>query len=238
LSASALLNLNIDFSEIDLMNIAAYKAIYQRFGLLATLHDFCISAIEKIVRFRLLLIYVHKNLGPINTPPIPGLDIRVMSAEELEAHVGAPGLDLPRSHIEQALANGDKCIGAFLDNQLCSYAWYAHNASTSSNRLVTRFSSDYAYTYKNLTLPAYRGRGIQRWVKNYALSLYQAEGKKGVIVAIDSNNFSSRRTTAAVGAKVTAYFAYFLGQKRYVGFNVWGSKKLGYRLEKAENFDA
>ena len=84
MSASALLNLNIDFSEIDLMNIAAYKAIYQRFGLLATLHDFCISAIEKIVRFRLLLVYVHKDLGPINTPPIPGLDIRVMTAEELE----------------------------------------------------------------------------------------------------------------------------------------------------------
>ena len=41
-----------------------------------------------------------------------------------------------------------------------------------------------------------------------------------------------------MGAKVTAYFAYFLGQKRYVGFNVWGSKKLGYRLEKAENFGA
>src|SRR5690625_5615066 len=95
------------------MNIAAYKAIYQRFGLLATLHDFCISAIEKIVRFRLLLVYVHKDLGPINTPPIPGLDIRVMSAEELEAHVGAPGLDLPRSHIEQAWPMGTNASAPF-----------------------------------------------------------------------------------------------------------------------------
>lgn len=221
-----------------MINIAAYKTIYQRFGLLATLHDFCISAIEKIIRFRLLLIYVHSEARPVDTPPIRALEIRAMSAQELEPHIGAPGLDLPRSHIEQALANQDRCIGAYLDGQLCSYAWYAHNPSTSSNRLLTSFSSDYAYAYKNLTLPAYRGRGIQRWVKNYALALYQAEGKKGVIVAIDSNNFSSRRTTAAVGAKVKAYYAYFLGKKRYVGFNVWGSRKLDYRLEKAENFGA
>lgn len=218
------------------MNITAYKAIYQRFGVFATLHDFVISAIEKIIRFRLLLIYVHSELRPIDSPPIPGLAIRVMSAEELEGYTGAAGLNLPRSHIKQALANGDKCIGAFLDSQLCSYAWYAYNPSTSSNRLVTYFGSDYAYAYKNLTLPAYRGRGIQRWVKNYALSLYQSEGKKGVIVAIDSNNFSSRRTTASVGARIKAYYVYFLGKKCYLGFNVWGSKKLGYRLEKANNF--
>lgn len=219
-----------------MINIAAYKAIYQRFGLLATLHDFCISAIEKIIHFRLLLIYVHSDVLAIGTPPIPGLDIHVMSAEELEQHIGAPGLDLPRSHIEQALANGDKCIGAFLDGQLCSYAWYAQHPSTSTNRLTTSFGSDYAYAYKNLTLPAYRGRGIQRWVKNYALSLYQDQGKKGVLVAIDSNNFSSRRTTAAVGARVTAGYAYFLGRKCYLGFNLWGSGKLRYRLERAEDF--
>lgn len=221
-----------------MINIAVYKAVYQRFGLLATLHDFCISAISKIIHFRLLLIYVHSELRPIDSPPIPGLDIRVMSAEELEPYIGAPGLDLPRSHIDQALANEDRCIGAFLNGQLCSYAWYAHNASTSSNRLVTSFGSDYAYAYKNLTLPAYRGRGIQRWVKNYALSLYQEQDKKGVIVAIDSNNFSSRRTTAAVGAKVMAWYAYFLGEKHYLGFNIWGSRKLEYRLAKAENFGA
>lgn len=218
------------------MNVAGYKAIYQRFGVTAMLHDFAISSIEKIIRFRVIFLYLHRELNDLSESKPSNLDIHEMSREELEAYIDKPGLDLPRSHVNQALANGDKCLGAFMDGELCSYAWYAENPSTSSNRLTTYFSSDYAYAYKNLTLPAYRGRHIQRWVKNYALSLYQSLGKEGILIAIDSQNFSSRRTTASVGAEVIGYYVYFLGKKTYKGFNVKGCQKVGYSLQKADNF--
>lgn len=215
------------------MNLSAYKAIYSRFGLGPMLHDMVISAIEKIVRFRLMFIYLHSQITDLGEEKPDKLEIHEMTREELDRYIDSPGLELPHWHVDQALANGDKCIGAFMDGELCSYAWYAENPSTSSNRLTTYFDKDYAYAYKNLTIPKYRGQHIQRWVKNYALALYQKQGKKGVLVAIDSNNFSSRRTTASVGAKVIGYFAYFLGKKRYAGFNLKGCRKVGYRLEKA-----
>lgn len=218
------------------MNLSAYNAIYNRFGFWPMLHDMAISAIEKVIRFRLLFIYLHRNVKePVEEKPA-GLVIHEMTPDELESYIDVPGLELPRWHVEQALANRDKCIGAFLDGKLCSYAWYAERPSTAPNRLTTYFGSDYAYTYKNLTIPEYRGRHIQRWVKNYALTLYQRRGKKGVLVAIDSNNFSSRRTTVSAGAELIGYFAYFLGKKRYVGFNVKGCKTVGYSFRKAEGY--
>lgn len=216
------------------MNFSAYKAIYRRFGIWPMFHDMAISAIEKIVRFRLMFIYLHSKVKDLEEKMPPGLDIHEMTPEELGRYIDTPGLELPRSHVDQALANNDKCIGAFMNGELCSYAWYAENPSTSSNRLTTYFDKDYAYAYKNLTIPQYRGQHIQRWVKNHALALYQKQGKKGILVAIDSNNFSSRRTTASVGADVIGYFAYFLGRKRYVGFNLKGCRQVGYRLEKAK----
>lgn len=211
------------------MNLDAYKAIYRRFGAVAMFHDLLISSIEKVVYFRWLVIYLMDR--PLNMGGMPKeIDIHVMSRDEIRLYENLPGWELPTNFVESALSCGDECFGAYYDGELCGYAWYAKTPSTSSRRLTTNFSDSYVYAYKNLTLPKRRGLGLQKWIKGYTFDYYAKQGKKGIIVAIDSQNFASRRSTEGVGASIAGYWPYAIRGKWYWGCGTKGCRELGYSL--------
>jgi hypothetical protein len=216
------------------MNTAAYKAIYKHFGLLAVLHELAISAIEKIVCFRIFIVYVHDELRPLDTAPLPGLDIHELSREELYQYTESPRHEMPRPFIDKALAKGNRCFGAFIDGQLCAFAWYAENPTVHSVGVRTVFDPQYVYSYKSLTLTEYRGNHLVPRIKNHALAFFQKRGKRGIICTIASNNFRSRRSAGRVGARPVGYYAYFMAGTRFFGFNIKGCRRLGYRQEQTE----
>lgn len=211
------------------MNPEAYKDEYRRFGMLATLHDFAISEIEKIIYFRCLVIYVMDT--PLKAGPMPdAISIRVMTREDIRFYENQPGWELPSDFVEKALGAGDECFGAYYKGQLCGYAWYAKAASTSARRLTTSFSEHYVYAYKNMTVPEHRGLGLQKWIKGYTFDYYARQGKKGIIVAIDSQNFPSRHSTEGVGARIVGYWPYMLKGDFYWGKGSKGCQSIGYSL--------
>lgn len=215
-----------------MVNLSAYERVLRRFGPVALVHDALVAAVNKLVFFRLLIIYFVSERGAVVTPP-PDLDIHRMTASELEPHRDAPALELPGYFLREASENGDECFGAFIDGELCGYAWYALKASTSSRGVTTHFAPDTAYAYKNLTLDAFRGRGIQKWIKWYCLDHYLARGKRGIIVAIESQNFASRRSTKGSGARVVGFWPFAMGKGWYWGAGTPGCRAVGYRLTDA-----
>ena len=119
--------------------------------------------------------------------------------------------------------------------ELCGYAWYALHASTSARGVTTHFSDDTVYAYKNLTLPEHRGLRIQRWIKSHCLSYYQDKGKRGIIVAIESQNFASRRSTVGSGGTLVGFWPFAMGDSWYWGVGSPGCKSVGYRLTDARD---
>lgn len=212
------------------MRLSAYTRVYQRFGLLACIHDLIISLINKFIACRVLVIYVKDSADEHSIPS--DLDIHPLNQAELNDYADQPQLELPSFFLREAIANGDECFGAFINGELCGYAWYATRPSTSANGVTAAFSTAYAYAYKNLTLPNYRGRAIQKYIKQYTVAYYQRQGKKGLIVGIESQNFASRASTAGAGARIVGYYAWIQRDNKLLCFGSPGSRLHEFRLYK------
>lgn len=210
------------------MNINIYKDIYRRFGFLAMLHDLVISAIDKVIRFRCLVVYLLDEPGEKKSTS-GDVSVRVMSRNELREFEVCPEMQLPRLFMDEAYAAGDVCIGGFVDGEFCGYSWYSEKDSPSSVGLTTSFLGDYVYTYKNFTLPQFRGLGMQVAIKEFALNFYKSKGKKGIVLAVESQNFASRRSTVDAGGRVVGYWMYLLKNKFYWGWGTKGCDVVGYR---------
>lgn len=212
------------------MNLAAYRQVLARHGAMAAMHDFIISAVNKILAARIQVVYLLD--APVIHPQQPDhIDIHPLSRAEIKTWVDHSGYELPGHFVDQALNNGDICFGAFINNELLGYAWYAGQPASFSNGLTAHFDTDYAYGYKNLTLPSARGQGIQQWLKFYILDYYRKLEKKGIIAAIDSHNFNSRRSTSSTGAKAIGFWLYVQHRDKYFGMGSKGCKKVGYQLK-------
>src|SRR5690606_15459922 len=145
------------------MAFTSYRNVLDRYGVWACIQDIFISALNKLVFFRVLLIYVKDRPSQIEVPH--DINIHILSEGELVTYANNRDLELPTDFLRAAAANRDVCIGAFVGGNLCAYAWYAISPPTFADGTTALFSNEYAYAYKNLTLPALRGRGVQKFIK-------------------------------------------------------------------------
>jgi hypothetical protein len=211
------------------MPFDGFAKTYRRFGVLATIHDVIISIINRFIKLRVLVIYVKQTSSPLKPCPNDIL-IRPLSTHELKAIADTPGLELPDYFIDEAIANGDECFGAFTQNELSAYGWYATRPSKSADETIAIFNADYVYTYKDLTLPSQRGRSLQKFIKEFTLEHYHQQGKRGIIVGIDSINFSSRASIEGSGALKVGYCTYIKRGKYLINLRSNGAKRFGFKL--------
>jgi hypothetical protein len=210
------------------MNLGVYRQIFRRFGAWAVLHGLVLAILGKLVKSQLLVVYVIDEEPRPTTPE--GLEIHVLTPEELEPYVDRAEYELPRWFVEAAGRNGDECLGAFADGELCGFVWYATQPTDFDNGFTAECHRDYAYGYKGLTLPLSRGRSVQKAIQRYAGGHYRQRGKRGTLVAIDSVNFASRRATVGAGGRRVGYFAWF---RPFGGVRTWssrGCRAYGFRM--------
>lgn len=211
------------------MNLDAHKATLKNFGLSALLYDLGMGVLNRVFGFRIQNVYVIEAV--VEHPDQPDvIDIHPLSDAELATWTDRPGYELPRQFVAQARTNGDTCFGAFIDGVLCAYAWYAHQPCTFASGLTASFDPRYAYAYKSLTLPNQRRQNLQRWLKFYIFEYYRSRNKAGLLVAIDSQNFASRRSTLSVGATRAGLWAYTLNGEHYRGWGTRRCKATGFKL--------
>lgn len=211
------------------MSGTGLAATYRRFGLLALLHDLFISVANRLAYFRIQVVYL---ITDTNVAANDAVDIRIMDDETLQHCSADVRLDMPAHFIATATANGDRCFGAFSGNELIGYAWFAINPVAYSNGLTAHFGSDYVHAYKNWTSPSARGSGLQKAIKAKALQHYRQSGKQGIVVAIDSHNFSSRRSTEGSGGKRKGLWLILRRGRHHIGKGSPGCATVGYRLER------
>jgi hypothetical protein len=210
------------------MNLGVYGQILRRFGVWAVVHGVALAILGKLVKSQLLVVYVLDEKGESTVPE--GIEVHRLNAAELEPYVDRPGFELPRVFVEAARKNGDDCIGAFVQGELCGFVWYATQPIDFDNGFTAECRREYAYGYKGLTLPLSRGRSVQKWIQRFAGAHYRQRGKLGTLVAIDSVNFASRRATVGAGARRVGYFAWC---RPFGGVRTWssrGCRAYGFRM--------
>ena len=123
-----------------------------------------------------------------------------MSESMLMELVEQPEYELSKRFLNHALSNGDECYGFFYGSVLAAYSWYSNKATQINPAdLVLHFDDAYIYMYKGFTHPNYRGQRLYATGMTRALEPYLAQGYKGMLCYVESNNFASLKSCYRMG---------------------------------------
>jgi hypothetical protein len=176
----------------------------------------------------------HHQAG--ETLPLPlGLEMHILSPEEVRNHVNAPHLDFRVTSVNQAIARGDVCIGAFKGDELVAYTWRALRGPvphTSGWEVI--WNPGLMYRYKAWTSPTYRGFHIHD-VLSKAIDQHLGElGHTKGLSFVETHNFSSLRTLARKTRRHIGYAGYIQRFGFFVPFRTPGCRQVGFAFRRAE----
>lgn len=184
------------------MNLARTRDIIKAHGVAAGMGDLVYRGVNRITEVTVLnamaltMVTVDGSFldGPDRGWGFVGLD-------EIIAQVRANGeaLDLDEHFVRTASARGDRCYGVIDGGVLGSYGWYSELPTEVNRDLVLHYDSSYSYMYKGFTVPALRGKRLHGIGMARALAALTAEGKKGLVSYVASNNFASLRSCERLG---------------------------------------
>ncbi|WP_133056415.1 hypothetical protein [Mycobacterium decipiens] len=119
--------------------------------------------------------------------------------EDLERMREDPGLSIDKVKLAQYDA-GNRCLLSFLDGKLAGYTWVdATGQPELLPGLVVRVPEEYLYLYAGLTLPDFRGMGLQAY-RHYAVLEYERWCRRdGLLAIVRHTNWSSRRAVHKCG---------------------------------------
>jgi hypothetical protein len=160
--------------------------------------------INNIARFRILK-GMSVRLQDVKDPTLfdaQGFEARFVDEDELAKFACGGDHDFSIEFLRAARTRGDRCYALFDGEVLASYSWYSGLPTPIDEHFVLHFDRSYAYMYKDYTVPAYRGRRLHAVGICRALRAFTAEGKKGLISYVFSNNVASLRSVVHMGYRI------------------------------------
>jgi GNAT superfamily N-acetyltransferase len=144
-------------------------------------------------------------------PTVEHLEVRVVESPADCARLAAEGYQDPRAKVrslERRLAAGAVMVSAFVAGKLAYTGWVAttETARRSFDSLPYRadFAGGEAATGGALTMPAYRGLGLYRYVFGHELDYLRRRGRTFCCNSISVDNHASQRGQAVHEALVCA----------------------------------
>ena len=142
-------------------------------------------------------------------PAVEHLEVRVVESMADCARITGEGLEDPRTKVrslERRLAAGAVMVSAFVAGKLAYTGWMAttERAKRSFDSLPYRadFAGGEAATGGALTMPAYRGLGLYRYVFGHELDYLRGRGRTVCCNSISVDNHASQRGQAVHEALV------------------------------------
>jgi hypothetical protein len=205
-----------------------------RYGVGAALHDFEYLALNRLTRFEVLkgMVVELPDVEP-STFLAPGYDGRFVGASELEPYARAGQHDLELAFIEDAFRRGDRCHAVFEGTTLAAYGWYSTRPTAIDEQFTLCFDRAYTYMYKGYTVPAYRGKRLHGFGMARALRAITAEGGKGLVSYVLSNNFASLRSVARMGYRIFGDVYLLSAVGHALAYATPGCRPYGFRVEVA-----
>ncbi|HVY45686.1 MAG TPA: hypothetical protein VHB21_07395 [Minicystis sp.] len=214
------------------MNLEYTHQIADKYGLGAAAHDVAVRAVNKLGHFEILHAMVL-TMDTLDRSYLegPGFTWGFLGEAALLDKARAEGADLDEAFVRDAMAHGDRCYAALDGDTLASYGFYSTRPTPIDEHAVLHFDPAYAYMYKGFTRPAYRGKRLHGIGMARATAELVAEGKRGLVSYVRSNNFASLRSCYRLGYRdfgriVLASF----GDVRRAWASA-GCKRFGFRAE-------
>jgi hypothetical protein len=172
-------------------------------GIAHTLHDLALRAANRALVIKILKgMTVERVQAEFLVCPEP---YRPMFLDEtmLREFGRDPANDIPKGFLEEALSKGDECYGILAGDSLAAYGWYSRGPTRiDPPELVLHPGKRYIYMYKGFTHPGHRGRRLHAIGMTMALQHYLAQGFRGLVSYVESNNFSSLNSVHRMGYEI------------------------------------
>ncbi len=135
-----------------------------------------------------------------------GVAVRFLSPSEIEGFASCEENQLS-AKLADRLRGGDFCVGAFVDGELASYAWYAlqsiepeqNRGSHRASGVGFSFPPNMAFMYNGYTLSKFRGRGLYRKIQQAAFALLEGHGVTTILSTADWSNAAALKSCNRLG---------------------------------------
>jgi len=195
--------------------IGAFRDLHARFGLAAALQHAAHRLLNTVMYFEWMNIIVlqREHLRPLDPALTARLSSRLATLEDLQAMQSNARLDIGPVKLEYFRA-GDACLLSYADGRLAGYTW-AHTLGRPEliPGFVISVPPEYLYNYAALTLPEFRGLGLQPYRHRQLLDSGLWKDKSGLLGFVLQTNFASRRGQAKSGYRTIGCVVLFGGRR-------------------------
>ncbi|MEM7100645.1 MAG: hypothetical protein AAF541_20440 [Pseudomonadota bacterium] len=207
--------------------LAQIRADLPRYGLYEIWVRFCLNRVRFFLRVYEVASRPIPNDEPSEASRIQSVTRR-LSDDEVRALVKEMPKHYTQAFVDDALARGDICLGAFMqanhdsdEEKLVAFTWRSYSTAPDVDGMWVRVRHHYRYGYKAFTLPEYRGlRVINASASDeYDLSL----GKTATIAYVERNNLASLRQRRRKGRPVLGYIIIL---KLFGRRHIWHSRRV------------
>lgn len=144
---------------------------------------------------------------------IPEVDsriiVRTLSCDELEQLAQRGDYSVSSEDRARVASSVSVCFGAFLNGQFAGVGWYALRPYHHSDGIVADFQSDWLCGYGAYVSPEFRGQGIRYAIVREALGYAHAQGRRGILAAINWDNEASLKSGVRMGYQPRGYSAWW-----------------------------
>lgn len=208
-----------------LPNLNAVTDVRARFGTGAAIQYALHRLVNKVAFFECMHIIVldREQLRPLDPALTAKLTSRFATLADLEELQKNPKLGIQADKL--AYFNvGDCCLLSYADDKLAGYTW-AHTLGRPEliPGLTISVPRRYVYNYAALTLPEFRGLGLQPYRHHQLLNSNLWHGKCGLLGYVFQTNFASRKGQTKSGYRKIGSI-WLLGSRRC--FFAWFSPAL------------
>lgn len=220
---------------VQISGLAVLKVMRERFGVLAVIQHLLRRAINAVMFFEWMNIIVldRDQLRTLDPKLTARLRSRLASIDDLHSMRANPKLDIDDEKFRLFDA-GDSCLLCYADDKLAGYTW-AHTQGCPEliPGLVISVPDQYVYNFAALTLPEYRGLGMQAYRHHQLLNNGLWQEKRGLLGFVLQTNFPSRKGQGKSGYRKIGSIWLFGSKRRFGTVFSRSLRQLGIRRLKS-----
>jgi hypothetical protein len=189
-------------SGMGVKSFVAYFADIRRVhGTAAMFNAVVHNLINRAIFFECFHIVVldRRCVGRLTLADPKAFTSRPATSEEVRAMRRQPQWEV-NDRLLEAMDAGDTCVLSFVNGTAAGYTWaHLEGEPEITPGLSISVPRDYIYSYAGLTLPEFRGLGLQSYRHHSILGTRQWLDRKGLISCVRAVNFASRNGQAKSG---------------------------------------
>lgn len=216
---------------IAIPSSTALRDMRARFGVAATLQHALYRLVNTVAFFEWIHIIVldRAQVRPPDAARAERFTARFATLEDLEAMAADPRFAIGPARLEGYRA-GESCLLSYVDDELAGYAW-AHDLGRAQilPGFVVSVPNQYLYNYAAVTLPQYRGLGLQPYRHHQLLGSGPWQDKSGLLGFVMHTNFASRRGQAKSGYRTIGWICLVGSRRHFRAFFSGSLRRMGIR---------